>query len=120
MRKRVGRRSSEVLRNMQKAVLSGTLNIARTLKIATWEDYVFLVYTQFYFYLTVFFFRILLYIQILFLLVTSFYYFTPRLTGHARRPGLLVTFLAYSRVYCYIVIILCEYNQKRISYKAKT
>ena len=55
MRKRVGRRSSEVLRNMQKAVLSGTLNIARTFKIATWEDYVFLVYTQFYFYLTVFF-----------------------------------------------------------------
>ena len=37
MRKLVGirSRSSEVLRKMQKAVLSGTLNIARTFKVAT-------------------------------------------------------------------------------------
>ena len=31
----VGSRSREVLRKMQKAVLSGTLNIARTFKVAT-------------------------------------------------------------------------------------
>ena len=35
MRKLVGSRNSEVLRKMQKAVLSGTLNIPRTFKVAT-------------------------------------------------------------------------------------
>ena len=33
----VGSRSKEELKRMQKAALSGTLNIARTFKVVTWE-----------------------------------------------------------------------------------
>ena len=32
----VGGRSTDIVRKMQRAVLSGTLNIARTFKVAVW------------------------------------------------------------------------------------
>ena len=39
----VGNRSKEVLKRMQKAVLSGTLNITRTFKVVTWETFDFII-----------------------------------------------------------------------------
>ena len=43
----VGNRSKEVLKRMQKAVLSGTLNIARTFRVVTRETFDYIIQRMF-------------------------------------------------------------------------